>query len=479
LQSDGLDLDNFIASLSQEGAIDSTGVFTVDPVHARSKLRDYQLAHPHSYIGAVMAAASLAGANSVAVEILPSLVRIYCTGAVVGKNQLADFLSHLLKPKAEPYLRQLALAVNSALALKPARLELASGKYRQHFQPDKDWQSESEEDTPGFCFLLQYGVASTLQRKLKNRLQGLPELHLVNRACAYSAPWVLVNQQRLRPTPPPGECLVTAILEGGPADFQEHLRKSLPKSQVHLNLPGEGPHGGVFALYLDQPECIDFVVDGLAFPLSKLHLNGAWAQVICPQLKRDLSAFSLVYDQTYVDIVDSIRDIFRHMLETFVERARRSGPQAVLKFAPVFNHLGHYWVQEEKIEVAEKLYLEVFRSYGNLGVPFDMHYFEASYALWLVTREQEGLDSYHVREFFYSFSQSLKARYGIELLSFASGNMRGGFQILGSLSRPAVQEFLRVVIDLNQMILGPDHPETLYHARSGTSAASFLKRLVP
>lgn len=40
-KSTGIDLDDFVAALSQEGSKESSGVFTLDPEHARRKLREF------------------------------------------------------------------------------------------------------------------------------------------------------------------------------------------------------------------------------------------------------------------------------------------------------------------------------------------------------------------------------------------------------------------------------------------------------
>ena len=456
-----LDLDRFLEQLAAEGHKDSSGVFTLDPLQAQQKLRRYQFQHPYAFVGAFMAAASLAGATSVVLEVEPHRLGINWSSPHLGPEQLQRLLAHLLAERASPSIRELALGINSALALKPTRLTLSSGKFRQHFTPQRHWQTEEEESLAGLHLELVYAPRERLKRRLNKEL---PEIQLLKRSCLFAAPFVEVNQRRLLPQSPAGRCLVGALLEGGSPATMARLRASLPAAPIQLTYPGEGPHCGAFALYLDQPESVGLVVDGLVFAVPGLELPGAWGVLLAPQLKRDLSAFELVKDASYDESTAVVGAIFGSMLDYFCDRWQDMEWEARLESAIVVTHNAIQKVIHEDVFGAHELFAKVMRLYEDASVKLDMAYFEAAYALWLLNL-REGLtsDDYHAREFFRTFAEKVEATYQLELTMVAIGVTRGTFRVDAAANSSVCEEFLAMVTGMDRLILGETHPHTHFH----------------
>ncbi len=111
------------------------GRFRLDWQRALDKIKDFQLADPHRYVLEVVQAAVAGGATSVEVQTDTDDVVLTFDGRVYDRRELERLFDYLFtrEPELEP-LRQLALGVNAALALRPRFVTVDSGDGQRGFR---------------------------------------------------------------------------------------------------------------------------------------------------------------------------------------------------------------------------------------------------------------------------------------------------------------------------------------------------------
>lgn len=126
----GSQVDALIAALKQEGRIDSVGAFTLDREKAREKMQRFQLADPLHYLLALVRALVAKGAREVYLDIDANDVRLEADGAPFDVEDFEHLYNAILGKgrgrRAEP-LRELAIGLNSAMALRPRFILVESG----------------------------------------------------------------------------------------------------------------------------------------------------------------------------------------------------------------------------------------------------------------------------------------------------------------------------------------------------------------
>ena len=137
-----------IDALAAEGELESEGSFTLDREKAREKLQKFQLAEPERYVVLLAEAALMAGASEIDFRVDGDDVRVRYDGAAITRDDLDALWDSILTDSGgRPGLRQLALALNAAMGLKPKYLRVESGneagRYRLELRPDR---STSVED---------------------------------------------------------------------------------------------------------------------------------------------------------------------------------------------------------------------------------------------------------------------------------------------------------------------------------------------
>lgn len=119
------DADALIASLRSAGETAASGVFTLDPVKAREKLREFQLADPHRYVLLLVQAFALRGATRVDIVVDTDDLRMSSDARPFTFEEITELYVLLFAEEgARPGLRELALALNAAMATDPRWLRL-------------------------------------------------------------------------------------------------------------------------------------------------------------------------------------------------------------------------------------------------------------------------------------------------------------------------------------------------------------------
>lgn len=123
------DVARLIAELKAEGELDSEGAFSLDREKAREKMQKFQLADPLGYLLLLVQAARLKGAELVDFEVDSNDVHVCFDGAPFVAADFEHLYGALFSEGGAPELqarRELALAINAAMALEPRRLVVES-----------------------------------------------------------------------------------------------------------------------------------------------------------------------------------------------------------------------------------------------------------------------------------------------------------------------------------------------------------------
>ncbi|HIB64135.1 MAG TPA: hypothetical protein EYO33_03175 [Phycisphaerales bacterium] len=109
-------MDQFVEQQKDVGSTDSTGTFTLNPVRAREKMRQFQLALAGSYIGKVVQAATRTGAAHIEVKVTRDALTVSFTSANQELLDLDSLLEVLLSVHSHPdsAIRHLAVGLNAA-----------------------------------------------------------------------------------------------------------------------------------------------------------------------------------------------------------------------------------------------------------------------------------------------------------------------------------------------------------------------------
>lgn len=122
-------LAEFLQAMAAEGAVSSSGVFTIDVRAALPKLEKFQLPRPHFGLLKVIQSAIGSGASFVSTNFSSAAITIEHDGQPPEPDQLRDLLSYLLSTDAsagDRSLRDLAIGVNTSLARGAAWVEVSA-----------------------------------------------------------------------------------------------------------------------------------------------------------------------------------------------------------------------------------------------------------------------------------------------------------------------------------------------------------------
>lgn len=144
-----LGMEDLLGRYREEGQVESTGAFTLDPKKAIEKLASFQLPGPHHWILKVVQTLDRSGASFVDISAGVRKVTVKSDAVPEGFTGIDELLGHLLVDPhhCDPCLRHLAAGLQGCLQTKPRRIgismihqgvrrdyELASGGWREKEQ---------------------------------------------------------------------------------------------------------------------------------------------------------------------------------------------------------------------------------------------------------------------------------------------------------------------------------------------------------
>lgn len=150
-------LAELIKGLEAEGKLDSVGDFTLDRKKAREKMKKYQLVDPHYYVLEIIQAAVASGATAIDVYLDADDCIITFDGDPYTREDLENMYSSLFMSQSDYTLdryRELAIGINSAMALNPQYIRILSGDGEKTIEltvnpPDKENLADSVENVKG------------------------------------------------------------------------------------------------------------------------------------------------------------------------------------------------------------------------------------------------------------------------------------------------------------------------------------------
>ncbi|PRP92785.1 hypothetical protein ENSA5_46970 [Enhygromyxa salina] len=285
-------IDDLIDDLRADGAVDSEGQFTLDREQARAKMQKFQLADPRRYVLELVQAAVLRGAETIEFEIDADDMRMRFDGAPFTEAEIDDLYGSLFTKghgRKVRGVRQLALALNAALGMKPKHIHLRSGVVELHMRPGQRDEIRVHEAS-----------AATTELHVKQRLRPrlfvdfflnltgqLAEEQYLRQRCGYASAAIFLDRKRISRGLVIDDTEASAIRVEGPGfvGAMKVVADNADYTQLHL------VKDGVW-------------IDSRSLPECGTHLL---AVVEGEQLRKDVSQAKIVSDDALARIVDNVR----------------------------------------------------------------------------------------------------------------------------------------------------------------------------
>lgn len=132
-------MSELVEELRAGGRHDSFGAFSLDRKKAQEKMREFQLVDPHEYVLMLIAAAVAGGATRIDLDFHGQCVVWTAHGWELEQAFLEQPLAGLLAGKDRPEVdafRLFSIGLNAVFALRPKRVELASGSLHVNLKED-------------------------------------------------------------------------------------------------------------------------------------------------------------------------------------------------------------------------------------------------------------------------------------------------------------------------------------------------------
>jgi hypothetical protein len=285
--------DAFLADLVPEQAEVSTGTFTLATSEAAAKLQRYQLSSPQNFVVHLVGGAVAGGATHVRVHVDSDDIVVEFDGPSLGEDELAELMGSMFNPHASDRCKELGVALNAAMSLRPLSLTLESRKEQRGFVlrvTSGGVVSELEPTPPEPTLSLGHRIAFRdkpslrVARRFLNSLErSHPEIDLLRQRCGLSPIPILVDDQDLRRLPPEESVLFLQW---------EHPLHCLGDWDTPT-VPGlaEDSPGEFSALFLIGPQpTLEVRVNGILYqaPNSE-QVWPCWCLIVKNDLNRDLS----------------------------------------------------------------------------------------------------------------------------------------------------------------------------------------------
>ncbi len=286
-------LGRLIGELRAGGELDSRGEFTLDRDRAREKMRQFQLADPRSYVLELVQAAVLAGASEARFEIDADDMRMSFDGRPFTALDFEELYSSMFTRRSSLARRQLALGLNSAMALDPRVLRVESGTARMEMRPDGDEITTAKGAIDGTRIHVKdrFGNATLVRFVLKLRGHITEMLYLKER-CRWAALAIRLN--------------------GEPISGGKPLAEAA--GRVELTMPGASIVAG-FGRELLPPRLM-ILDQGVWIGSHRLeHLPFQFlACVESARLRKDASQRDVVRDEAYDGVLKAVSAAFYRAL---------------------------------------------------------------------------------------------------------------------------------------------------------------------
>ncbi len=370
-------IDEMLEELESVGTVDSVGEFTMDRSKARDKMRRFQLADPRSYVLELVQAASLKGATRIRFDIDSRDMRMQFDGRPFTADDFDDIYGAAFTRRLDHDVlarRQLALGVNSAMALTPSQITVESGDgstgARLSLEPEQDdsYETIETERVGTLVHVRERFSLGTFVAVFKNMTGTLAEEQLLRARCGFASFEIDLEGKRLDRglVPHRGDVLELVRTEHG----------------------GTIVAGG-FGKEFEAVAWLDIVKDGVWISTHRLptgrYSEGFKAVVQDHALRKDVSQSDVVRDEAYERMLDVVERCARQaqvalakqvevnaaprwaeaiLIEQMLRLAREGtvldedpeGLRAALRHLPLFETTAERWVSLDDLLAEAKTY---------------------------------------------------------------------------------------------------------------------------
>lgn len=313
------ELNEMLADLADDGALDSEGVFTVSLGKAEEKLAAYRLTNPGLFVLNLVAAAVSSGASKLAVESYERETTFaFDPKLEYGPHDLEDIFTYILKPSAPAHLRELALALHGARALPELPVIIltigAHGGQSLAIMKDQFGVRPAPDAPSGVRLRLSFpgsGVWAALLGNPSNRSQEVLK-HLFH-FCRF-APLKLTNNGQLKSLPVRlggNEIFAWREIRGPQpmALVEPHGHYPRPESAPPIDLPST-ILVGLGSTKTATSTGLLLISRGVTFkkPQPILGFPMACAAVTADHLEKNLSQSDLVEDAAYQELIETVQN---------------------------------------------------------------------------------------------------------------------------------------------------------------------------
>lgn len=318
------------------------GEFTLNNSKARNKLAQFQLVNPRNFVVHLIAAAVAGQSEQVEVYVDSDDIVVTFGGIPLEKTRLEHLFAELLAGRAQPRLRELAVALNAASSLRPKFLTLkcwhqGSGHTLEvlpeeerivelqecPFDPPRDGHQVHFRDTPSLRVVRRF--ASSL-------VSAHPEHETVLLRCGLAPVPIIIEGEDRRSLP----LGALAYLHWHHPDHQ------LPSIEL-TGLPGireDSPVEGSVLLLFGPAEQEAFLLNGVTYqPPQSLNLQGFWGAVADDQATRDLSLSGLVADDRWYLLWSGVQQARERLTDFVVDNFQKLEGSEAAAWAEVLQSL--------------------------------------------------------------------------------------------------------------------------------------------
>lgn len=298
------------------GNIVHAGALTLDPERAREKLRDYKLADPHQWILEIVAAANIAKALRVSIDLDSDEFLIKLHNMELTQEDIESLWQAPFVPGSRPELRRLAFALIAADVLNPRQIIIRSQGHEASLGPSKNrnllerLRTSLYPDDHAFDGTQIYLRLPLESERVFSRAQNLPEFRHLVESAKYSAVRVDVAGER-----------ITAQDFGATKDAVVFDR--------------DGMRGAVFiAPELDGIE-VTFISHGIATEkIKSSHVIPCSILLETDRVEYDLSGMRIVRNDSLRDVLQDLESWIREALIQHLthRKVARRMHQPLMKF---------------------------------------------------------------------------------------------------------------------------------------------------
>jgi hypothetical protein len=296
----------------QSGELDSSGEFTLSRQHAQKKLQQFTLPEPRLYVLNLVASAVSGGASHLEFRADADELWMATDARLEDPRDLQDIERLVFSSQASSPLKELAIALNGILPLRPRTLELqvddARGRFRLYREGER-WlfeQATQEPAEPGLRLYVREKLGTRVARKLAARMAGGmladSEEDAVFRYCNRCPVAVTFNGKPANRPVILGEAPYVTFSDGPfPAG---HVM-----AEFGVTRPASPGMSGLLAVGGRLAPWVTLVFLGVNFrlPENAFSHNGLRGIVYCDALRKDLSQVQLVQDEAFERLLGEIK----------------------------------------------------------------------------------------------------------------------------------------------------------------------------